>query len=155
MIVMAVWAMVFPAMATGPLWTLSEAMGKQCQTWWRNMLYINNFFTSAQDVRVSGHTHTRMHTRMHTHTYTHAHTCTHTRAYTHTYTHTHVHTHTHRFSYLAHAYMHAHAHTHHRAYAHACMHACMHTCTFYPGFNAGHALVSLIQYLLHCLIKIA
>ncbi|KAK2175029.1 hypothetical protein NP493_758g01001 [Ridgeia piscesae] len=49
MLVMAVWAVVFPSMATGPLWTLSEAMGKRCDTWWRNMLYINNLFSSAQD----------------------------------------------------------------------------------------------------------
>ena len=53
MVVMAVWAILFPYMGSGPLWSVMDGMSGMCRSWWRNPLYINNLFPSAQDVRLS------------------------------------------------------------------------------------------------------
>ena len=48
-LVMAVWIILFPLMGSGPLWA-TQTMTTMCDSWWRNMLYINNLFPSSQEV---------------------------------------------------------------------------------------------------------
>ncbi|KAG8173883.1 hypothetical protein JTE90_020463, partial [Oedothorax gibbosus] len=44
MIVIGFWATLYPLMGSGPFWTMPQTDPGCINNWWRNVLYINNFY---------------------------------------------------------------------------------------------------------------
>ena len=50
MLVMMVFLALYPYLGSGPMWPKEAAKDSCRDTWWYNLLYINNFVTVADEV---------------------------------------------------------------------------------------------------------